>query len=77
MSERKELKVHADPFGHDGQAKLYLEHRPRYPARFFEKILEYCGTEHRDLYVDVCTGTGMMWLGACAFWNLIPCLWLF
>ena len=49
-----------DLFGHDGQAKMYRDFRPTYPARLVESIVSSIPAESRGLYVDVACGSGQL-----------------
>jgi ubiquinone/menaquinone biosynthesis C-methylase UbiE len=49
-----------DLFGHDGQAGLYRDFRPRYPCRLVDSVISKVQPNSRELYVDVACGPGTL-----------------
>lgn len=50
----------ADLFGHSGQAAMYRQFRPRYPAKLVHDVLSQLEPNNFGLYVDVACGPGTL-----------------
>jgi ubiquinone/menaquinone biosynthesis C-methylase UbiE len=56
----KTLDGKVDLFGHEGQAKMYHEFRPKYTDEIVSAILSLVSEKDRSLYVDVACGSGQL-----------------
>jgi len=49
-----------DLFGHDGQAEMYRDFRPRYPNRLVKDIVDLVPEHNRGTFLDVACGPGIL-----------------
>lgn len=49
-----------DLFGHEGQAKMYFEFRPKYPEVLAKHVISLVPSERRNMYVDIACGSGQL-----------------
>jgi len=49
-----------DLFGHEGQAKMYHDFRPRYTKAVVDSVLHRISASNRDAYLDIACGSGQL-----------------